>query len=387
MPSIDLRRYEKKKTVPPAKGKEKAAAADGGLMAFLNKDLNFGSKELEDKKKESLYLELSSLLIAGIDLKSSFELITAEQKKDKDKLLFQTIQNTVLNGDSFSHALQLSGRFSLYEVYSLQIGEETGKLTEVLQDLARYYQNKIKQRRKIISALTYPCVVMTTSLGAVFFMLKFVVPIFGGVFKQFGGQLPWITAKIIGISAALENNFLRFVIVAFLLIVFIYRVRKTETFRRIVSQTLLRVPVIGNLIQKIYLARFCNSMRLLINARLPLLRAIALIRQMISYYPIESSLQKVENDILNGKSLHQSLQQFPIYPAKMIQLVKVGEETNQLDYFFEKISEQYIEEVEYQTSTLSSIIEPFIILFLGIVVGVIVVAMYLPLFQMSNSIK
>jgi len=387
MPSIDLSRYEKKKTVPVSKGKEKVATADGGLMAFLNKDLSFGSKELEDKKKESLYLELSSLLIAGIDLKSSFELITAEQKKDKDKLLFQTIQNTVLNGDSFSHALQLSGRFSLYEVFSLQIGEETGKLTEVLQDLAKYYQNKIKQRRKIISALTYPCVVMTTSLGAVFFMLKFVVPIFGGVFKQFGGQLPWITAKIIGISAALENNFLRFVIVALLLTIFIYRVRQTETFRRLVSQTLLRVPVIGNLIQKIYLARFCNSMRLLINARLPLLRAIALIRQMISYYPIESSLQKVENDILNGKSLHQSLQQFPIYPAKMIQLVKVGEETNQLDYFFEKISEQYIEEVEYQTSTLSSIIEPFIILFLGIVVGVIVVAMYLPLFQMSNSIK
>ena len=387
MPSIDLSRYEKKKTVPVSKGKEKVAPTEGWLMAFLNKDLSFGSKELEDKKKESLYLELSSLLIAGIDLKSSFELITAEQKKEKDKLLFQTIQNTVLNGDSFSHALQLSGRFSLYEVYSLQIGEETGKLTEVLQDLARYYQNKIKQRRKIISALTYPCVVMTTSLGAVFFMLKFVVPIFGGIFKQFGGQLPWVTAKIIGISDTLEHNFLRFVVVALVLTVFIYRVRQRETFRRIISQTLLRVPVIGNLIQKIYLARFCNSMRLLINARLPLLRAIALIRQMISYYPIESSLEKVENDILNGKSLHQSLQQFPIYPAKMIQLVKVGEETNQLDYFFEKISEQYIEEVEYQTSTLSSIMEPFIILFLGIVVGVIVVAMYLPLFQMSNSIK
>ena len=128
-------------------------------------------------------------------------------------------------------------------------------------------------------------------------------------------------------------------------------------------------------------------MRLLISAKLPLLRAIALIRQMIGYYPIESTLQKVEADIMNGKTLHQSLQQFSVYPKKLIQLVKVGEETNQLDYFFGKISEQYVEEVEYKTSTLSSMMEPLIIIFLGLVVGLILISMYLPLFQMSNSFQ
>ena len=128
-------------------------------------------------------------------------------------------------------------------------------------------------------------------------------------------------------------------------------------------------------------------MRLLISAKLPLLRAIALIRQMIGYYPIESTLLKVEADILNGNTLYQSLQQFTIYPKKLIQSVKVGEETNQLDYFFGKISEQYIEEVEYKTSTLSSMMEPLIIIFLGLVVGLILISMYLPLFQMSNSFQ
>lgn len=383
MPSIDLSRYEKKKVVKPAAGQDN----DGGIMTFLNRDISFGSKELADKKKEYLYLELSSLLQAGINLKSSFELITADQKNEKDKELFNNIQNAVLNGVTFSQALQQTGRFSLYEVFSLQIGEETGKLIEVLQDLAKYYQNKIKQRRKIVSALTYPCVVMSTSLGAVFFMLKFVVPMFGDVFKRFGGHLPWITEKIIGVSNALEHGFLRFIILLALIVTFIFYVRKTEQFRRVASKIVLRIPVIGNLVQKIYLARFCNSMRLLINARLPLLRAIALIRQMISYYPIESSLQKVESDIMNGKSLHESLQQFSVYPSKMIQLVKVGEETNQLDYFFERVSEQYIEEVEYKTSTLSSAMEPLIIIFLGLIVGVILIAMYLPLFQMSNSFQ
>lgn len=382
MPSIDLSRFESKKPVKPQKDQ-----AEGGIIALLNRDISFGSKELNDKKKESLYMELSSLLHAGINLKSSFELITADQQNKKDKELYQTIQDAVLKGVTFSQALKQTGRFSLYEVFSLQIGEETGKLIEVLQDLAKFYQNKIKQRRKIVSSLTYPCVVMTTSFAAVFFMLKFVVPMFGDVFKRFGGHLPYITEKIIGVSEALQNNFLRFFILLVLVAVFIFSVRKTEQFRKIASQLLLRVPVIGNLVQKIYLARFCNSMRLLINARLPLLRAIALIRQMISYYPIESSLQKVEADIMNGKSLHESLGQFAIYPSKMIQLVKIGEETNQLDYFFEKISEQYIEEVEFKTSTLSSMMEPLIIIFLGLIVGVILISMYLPLFQMSNSFQ
>lgn len=382
MPSIDLSSYETKKKAKPSKPKD-----EGGLMALLNRDISFGSKELNDKKKEYLYLELSSLLQAGINLKSSFELITADQQKEQDKLLYQKIQDAVLTGTTFSQALQQTGKFSLYEVYSLQIGEETGKLIEVLHDLAKFYHNKIKQRRKITSALTYPCVVLTTSLGAVFFMLKFVVPMFGDVFKRFGGKLPWITEKIIGISNAMEDNFWRFLILVALIIGFILFTRKTPKFKQISSKILMRVPVVGNLVQKIYLARFCNSMRLLINAHLPLLRAIALIRQMINYYPIESSLQKVEDDIMNGKSLHESLAQFKVYPSKMIQLIKVGEETNQLDMFFAKISEQYIDEVEYKTSTLSSMMEPLIIIFLGLVVGVILISMYLPLFQMSNSFQ
>ncbi|MFI5161257.1 MAG: type II secretion system F family protein [Sphingobacteriales bacterium] len=381
MPAIDLSRYEKKKQ-PKTIRKE-----GSGLVAFLNRDISFGNKELSDKKKESLYLELSSLLHAGIDLKTSFELITEDQQTEKDKTLFKGIQDAVLGGATFSKALQQTRKFSLYEVYSLQIGEETGKQIEVLQDLARFYQNKIKQRRKITSALTYPCVVMCTSLGAVFFMLKFVVPMFGDVFKRFGGHLPWITEKIIGISQSMQNNFFWFVTLLAAIIIFIYSVRKTEKFRELASRVLLHVPVVGNLVKKIYLARFCNSMRLLISAKLPLLRAIALSRQMVGYYPVESSLKKVEDDILNGKTLHQSLQQFNIYPRKMIQLIRVGEETNQLDYFFGKTSEQYIEEVEHKTSTLSSMMEPLIIVFLGLIVGVILISMYLPLFQMSNSFQ
>ncbi|HTK21475.1 MAG TPA: type II secretion system F family protein [Mucilaginibacter sp.] len=382
MPSIDLSKYENKK-----KAKPRAKADEGGLVALLNKDISFGGNKLNDKKKEAFYLELSSLLQAGINLKSSLELITVDQQKEKDRILLKQIQDDVLKGSALSDSIGQSGKFSLYEMYSLQIGEETGKLNEVLEDLARFYQNKIKQRRKIVSSLTYPCVVLSTSFGAVFFMLKFIVPMFGDLFKRFGGQLPWITEKIITISHFMEDNFWRGFILVVLIVAFVYASRKTERFKQLSSKFILKIPVVGNLVQKIYLARFCNSMRLLINAKLPLLRAIALSRQMINYYPIESSLEIVENDIMRGKPLHQSLAQFKVYPSKLIQLIKVGEETNQLDYFFARISNQYIEEVEYKTSTLSSVMEPLIIIFLGLIVGVILISMYLPLFQMSNSFQ
>ncbi len=381
MPSIDISQYQRKKSAPIRTG------GDQSIFAFLHKEITFGKNEFSNKKKEQLYLELSSLLHAGINLKSSLELITADQLKGKDNLLFQQIQKSVINGTSFSQALNQSGKFSLYEIFSLQIGEETGKLIEVLQDLARFYQNKIKQRRKIVSALTYPCIVLSSSLGAVFFMLKFIVPMFGDVFRRFGGHLPWITEKIIGISQAMENNFFPFFILLIISVTCIIVFRKTDTFRKVSSRLILKVPVIGNLVQKIYLARFCNSMRLLINARLPLLRALSLIREMIDFYPLTSSLLQVEKDVLTGQSLHQSLQRFDVYPKKMIQLIKVGEETNQLDYFFEKIAEQYIEEAEFKTTTLSSMMEPLIIIFLGFIVGVILISMYLPLFQMSNSFQ
>ena len=311
--------------------------------------------------------------------------MASDYEKEKERTLLEGIQKSVLSGLTFSKALETSGKFSPYEVFSLQIGEETGKLIEVLEDLARYYQSKTKQHRKIVGALTYPVIVLSTSLGAVFFMLKFVVPMFGDVFKRFGGHLPWITEQIIAISKGLEDHFWWGMAIIILLGISMYSFRNTEAYRKVVTLGVLKIPLMGDIVQKVYLARFCNSMRLLINARLPLLKAIGLIRQMIRYYPLDSTLDKIERDILKGKPFYESLQPYPIYPPKMVQLIRVGEETNQLDHFFGLISDQYIEEVEYKTTTLSSTLEPLIIIFMGLVVGLILISMYLPLFQMSNS--
>jgi type IV pilus assembly protein PilC len=378
MPAIDLSRYKPKKH-------EKDSKPGFLLSDFLNRDISFGKTQVSDKKKEAFYVELSTLLLSDIDLKTSMDLIIVDQEKEKDKALFGDIQMRLLSGDALSDALKVSGKFSEYEFFSIKIGEETGRLAEVLTDLAKFFKSKIQQRRKIIGAVTYPAIVLLTSMGAVLFMIQFVVPMFADVFIRFGGKLPWITSFIIEVSSVTKSYFLVFmVILAFMIGFYIFN-RNSLFYRKMSSALLIRLPIIGDIVKKIYLARFANTMRLLVSTDIPLLRSIGLVRQMISFYPIESSLIKVEEDILRGKSLHQSLSAFSFYPPKLIQLIKVGEEVNRLDYFFEKISQQYTEEVEYKTNTISSLLEPLIIIFLGLVVGVILIAMYLPMFQMSNS--
>ncbi|MFN3402663.1 MAG: type II secretion system F family protein [Cytophagaceae bacterium] len=378
MQGIDISKIDNQK-----KQKEEKSFIEN-IGNALNKDISLFGSGFSDKKKESFYHELGILLQAGVDIKTTLEIITDNQVKEKDKLLFEEIKKQVVSGSTLSNAIKQSGQFSAYEFYSLQIGEETGKLPLVLKELAGYYQKKIKQKRQIIGALTYPSIVLATSVAAIVFMLNFIVPMFADIFKRFGGELPAITAFIIETSAFFSNYFYLIILFILGIVICIYSQRKTLWFRRFSSVLILKIPFVGELVRKIYLARFCHSMTLLISAKIPILRAITLVKQMIGFYPIEVSLDKIEKDILNGKSLHNSLSTFSIYPKRMISLIKVGEEVNQLEMFFEKVSSQYSDEVEHQTSLISSMVEPFMIIFLGVIVGFILIAMYLPLFQLSS---
>jgi len=382
MPAIDISKYKKK---PEAPGPEQKKEESGGIIAFLSKDISFGGTQLPDKKKEEFYVEFSTLLLSGVDLKTAFDLVLLDQKNSKDNKLFQEIKGNVLVGDSLSDAIRKSDKFSNYEFFSLRIGEETGKLGEVMKELALFYKSKISQRRKIISALTYPLIVLSTSVGAVLFMLKFVVPMFSDIFTRFGGELPAITAFILKVSQFMDRTFWWGVLAILILVVFIRVNRKQLWWRKWSSKIMLRLPLFGDIIRKVHLARFANTMRLLVSTNTPLLQSIQLVQQMTDFYPIAQSLEGAEKEILQGESLHAALAKYPFYPPKTVQLIRVGEEVNRLDFFFEKIATQLTEEVEYKTSTLSSLLEPFIIIFLGLVVGLILIAMYLPMFQMSNS--
>lgn len=379
--SIDLASIRTQPNNTSGKQKE-----EKGMFDFLNKDIQLGSSGITDLKKEHFYSELNILFGAGIDIKTALELIEAEQTKESDRKLFTKIREAVVNGSSLSNAMKDTGQFSPYEYYSLSIGEESGKLPEVLVELSSFFAKNIKQKRLVVGALTYPAIVFSVSIGAIFFMMNFIVPMFTDVFKRFkGGKLPYITQLIIDISNAMSAYSLYVFVGIAAFVSFLYSQRNQIWYRKLSSSLVLKSPIAGDIVQKVFLARFCHSMGLLIGAKTPMIDAIRLVKKMIGFYPIEHSLDIVEEKIFKGESLNASLSEFPIYNKRMISLVKVAEEVNQLDTIFNQLAEQYSNEVEHQTGLIGSLIEPFMIIFLGLMVAVILVSMYLPLFQLSSS--
>lgn len=380
MSGVDLSKLKSVKSTHTAKSEKSA-------LDFLNKDINLFPKKLKDRKKERFYMELATLLSSGVDIRTGLELICDEQQSKKDKEFFTGITQEVIKGTALSTALNNTKMISPYEYHSLQIGEETGQTVETLRQLATFFKKKIKQRMQLTSAMIYPVIVLTFSLLAVFFLMKFIVPMFADIFKRFDGELPALTQTIVDISNGIGTYYLYLVFLVLAIIIAKKVFRNSEAYRRMSSKLLLKIPISGGMTKRIYLARFAQSMSLLIRAKVPMLRAIGLVKNMVQFYPIQSSLEQIEKDIMKGKSLHESMAQFSIYSKKMVSLIKVGEEVNKLDEFFDRIADQYNEEVDHKSTVLSSLMEPFIIIFLGLLVAVILIAMYLPLFNLSNTIQ
>ncbi|MCR5496797.1 MAG: type II secretion system F family protein [Paludibacteraceae bacterium] len=358
---------------------------NGFLRTIMTKDISLGSKEFSDKKKANFYNDLNILLSSGIDLHSALILMSEETTNKDEKKVYDEIRKHVINGLSLSEATERTKKFSTYEYYSLRIGEETGSINDILKDLVSFYAKRIEQKRKMKSAFSYPLFVLFIAIIAVIFMMIFVVPMFQDVFARFGNELPYLTQVVINISDTLIHNSWAILSIVGGVVILFLLAKRHKQFDRLKSGFLLRIPFWGELVRKMYLSRFALAMSLLTSAHIPMLQALELVRKMITFYPIQSSLAKAEQDITKGKSLHESLSQFKIYDKRMLSLLKVGEEVNQLDIVFNRLKKQYMEDVDYQTSMANGIIEPLMIIVVGVFVGIILVSMYLPIFKLSTS--
>ena len=353
---------------------------------ILKKEIIFFGTTFSSKKKFEFYNELAVLLKAGITVKDTLQLIKENQKKTNDKTIIEEILNKVINGIPFSDAIFASKQFSEYEYYSLKIGEETGTLAKVCKSLAIFFERKNEQKRIIISALTYPCIVLSTAILVVIFMLSYVVPMFQDIFNQNKIELPFLTQVIIGFSNAIKDYGGYLVLGIIVFIVFAKVMLQRENIKEIVHNVILETPIVGKFIAKIYLAQFTQAISLLTTAKIPMLNSIQLVKKMIEFIPLKKSLQKVEDNILKGKLLSESLAGNKMFNGRIISLVKVAEETNQTEFVFNQLNEQYNNEVVQQSKLVATIIEPFIIIIVGLIVGVLLVALYLPMFKLSSVI-
>lgn len=356
------------------------------IQELLETEIILFKSKFSNKKKYSFYLEMSVLLKAGITLKEALVLVVENQKSKKDKLLFERILNDVINGKSFSESMYETKSFSEYEYFSLKIGEETGNTAKVTEQLGNFFERKNEQKRVVVAALTYPAIILSTALLVIVFMLNYVVPMFQGIFQQNNIELPWITKRIIGLSDFMKSYGVYFLIFFVLFLIGVKFFNKNLFFKKVTQSLVIKTPVFGSFIKKVYLAQFTQAVSLLTSSKIPILNSIQLVSKMIDFIPLQEDLAKVEEGILKGNSLHESLKDCHFFDNKMVSLVKVSEETNQTDYVFKQLNDQYNQEVIQQSKIMSTLLEPFIILIVGLIVAVLLVAMYLPMFQLSNAI-
>ncbi|WP_373518426.1 type II secretion system F family protein, partial [Pricia sp.] len=348
----------------PNKGPEK-----DWLSRTLRKEITLFGKSFGNKKKEDFYTELAVLLKAGINLKESLTLIRENQKKEKLRTFFGDMVDALVSGRSFFGILQDKGEFSEYEYYSVKIGEETGTLSRIVEELGKFYARKNEQRRGLVNALTYPVIILVTAMMVVIFMLRMVVPMFEDIFRQNNVELPAMTRMIVGAS-----NFIRdygwLALLSILAFIFLWRTFSKKTwFKRRKDYLLLKLPYVGNFIGSVYLAQFTQAVALLTSSKVPMLNSIRLVNKMIDFCPLNDALAQIEKEVLSGRSLNESMAGNKIFDNKMVSLVKVAEETNRTEYIFERLTQQYAIEVQQKSKLLSTLMEPLIIVVVGIFVG------------------
>jgi len=375
------------KNIKERKGKPKEKS--GGLnisFDFLNREIGFMKKRINDTKKERFYNQLGVLFSSGIDLGSALQIYLEDKHSQNHKKIFSQLFDDVIGGMSFSDALKKTGQFTDYEYYSIKVGEESGKLQDVLTELADYFALRVQQRRQLRGALSYPVMVMIVAIGAVIFMLNVVVPMFAEVFRRFGGELPGITRKVLALSDWFSDNlFMVFLFIVAIIITIIY-LKRYDWFKKYSALFVLRIPFAGRLINRLMHARFCHSLSLLTLSQVPLLNALEMVKKMIGFYPFQEAIAKIQTEIERGGNMHTSMSRQKVFEQRLVSLTKVGEEVNQVGQLYSKLYRQYTDEVKHMTSVMGNMLEPIMILAVGLMVMFILIAMYLPLFQLSTTV-
>lgn len=383
--SIDLRKIQKtpsKDVPPPAQGK---VAQSNSLTDFLQRDIKLFGTGLNWQQKEAFFSELAVLLQAGLDIRSALSLMQDNDVKPKVQETYTQVYDTLIRGASLADAMDATQQFSIYELSSVRIAEESGKLLPVLERLAAHFAKSIQLKRLLLSALSYPVLVLIVAGFSLLFLLNFLVPLFGDIYARLDQDLPGITQFIIDFSNRLNQTLPYLILVNLIVLGIAWYFRKTPFFRRWSAAIITRLPLFGPLIQKVFLSRFAHGLSFLLQSSVPLNQALGLVKDMVSFYPISEHLPQVQQQIFNGKGLYESLESITIVPGRMRALIKIGEETNHLPQMLAKIAHQYDDEVEQKTKLLGSLLEPLLIVFLAITVGIVLVSMYLPIFKLVTN--
>ncbi|PYY49218.1 type II secretion system F family protein [Curtobacterium sp. MCLR17_043] len=332
--------------------------------------------------------QASTMLTSGLSLLRALTILSDQTENKKLKDILGKVRDDVERGVSFSDAVaKYPVDFPPIMINMIRAGETGGFLDQAMDSIATNFEKEHKLRSTIKSAMTYPVVVLCMSLAAVVIMLIFIVPIFQDMFSSLGGQLPLPTQVLVTLSHAMR--WLAPVLAVAVIVGWLwFRANKnTDRFRSFRDPIMLRLPVFGGLTRKIVIARFARNFSNMIGAGVPILQALSIVGQVSNNFVVQKALERVAEDVRKGESIAAPLARESIFPAMVSQMVAVGEDAGSLEIMLEKIAVFYDSEVESTTESLTALIEPLLIAFLGVVVGGMIIALYLPIFQITSLVK
>ncbi|WP_434769795.1 type II secretion system F family protein [Curtobacterium flaccumfaciens] len=332
--------------------------------------------------------QASTMLTSGLSLLRTLTILSDQTENKKLKDILGKVRDDVERGVSFSDAVaKYPVDFPPIMINMICAGETGGFLDQAMDSIATNFEKEHKLRSTIKSAMTYPVVVLCMSLAAVVIMLIFIVPIFQDMFSSLGGQLPLPTQVLVTLSHAMR--WLAPVLAVAVIVGWLwFRANKnTDRFRSFRDPIMLRLPVFGGLTRKIVIARFARNFSNMIGAGVPILQALSIVGQVSNNFVVQKALERVAEDVRKGESIAAPLARESIFPAMVSQMVAVGEDAGSLEIMLEKIAVFYDSEVESTTESLTALIEPLLIAFLGVVVGGMIIALYLPIFQITSLVK
>jgi type IV pilus assembly protein PilC len=332
--------------------------------------------------------QLSTMIDAGLPLIQGLEALATQQENKTFKKVLLTIKSDVESGATFADSLRKHPKqFDRLYCNMVAAGEVGGILDEVMNRLAAYMEKAQRLKRKVKSALTYPVIVLGIAGVVLAVILIFVIPVFQKMFADFGSALPAPTQMVIDLSEFVKSYFLA-IIGGMVVAVFIFKkYYKTETGKRTVDRLLLRAPVFGPLLRKVAVAKLTRTLGTLINSGVSIIEALNVAAGTSGNKIVEEAIYKVRYSISEGRTIAQPLHESGIFPNMVVQMISVGETTGALDQMLNKIADFYDEEVDTAVDALTSMIEPFMIVFLGGTVGTIIIAMYLPIFKMAGALS
>ncbi|MDQ3101437.1 MAG: type II secretion system F family protein [Bacteroidota bacterium] len=354
-------------------------------FSFADLHLPAFRKDLSIVQKERLFRELHTLLKAGVDPRSVLDLLLSAQNEGLIKRMLSKIREQVVRGESMSASLSSAGGFTEYEIQSIRIGEESGRLADVCGQLAEHHADRIKINRMIRQAFAYPLFVLFITLGVVLFMMNVVVPMFAQVFARSGSELPALTRHVLNASVIIRSWWHVFLLSCMILMGILFMIKENKKWRSIRETILLHIPVFGELRRRSQLARLSRSMAFLLGNGSPLDRALELSERMTDSPRFRSSLAEVRRQVILGSTLKEAMASHPAYDRQFVAMIGVAEEVKQLDTMFLQLSDRYTADVQHRTTLLGSVLEPATILVIAVLVGIVLVAMYLPMFKLSTT--